>query len=96
MEIAAKLLVGIHDFRNFCKLDRSGKKSTVREIKEVSLAVPTSEDLDELGMVVLNIKGRSFIWHQIRCIVAVLFLVGKGLEDPTVVSQLLDVNKHPK
>ncbi len=33
---------------------------------------------------------------QIRCIASVLFLVGRGLEDPSVVDQLLDVDSNPR
>ena len=37
-----------------------------------------------------------FLWHQVRCMVAILFLVGQGLEDPAIVNALLDVegNEH--
>ncbi|RDA91684.1 hypothetical protein CP533_2333 [Ophiocordyceps camponoti-saundersi (nom. inval.)] len=41
------------------------------------------------------VRGSAFLWHQIRHMVAVLFLVGQGLEKPSVVSQLLDVEAHP-
>lgn len=37
---------------------------------------------DELWAV--KIKGSAFLWHQIRCMVAVLFLIGQGLESPNV------------
>ena len=32
---------------------------------------------------------------QVRCIAAVLIMVGQGLEPPSVVAQLLDVDRHP-
>jgi tRNA pseudouridine38/39 synthase len=38
-----------------------------------------------------DIKGQAFLWHQIRCIVSVLFMIGKGHESPEVVKSLLDV-----
>ena len=31
-----------------------------------------------------------------RCMVAVLFLVGEGLEEPSVIDQLLDVETNPR
>jgi tRNA pseudouridine38/39 synthase len=43
-----------------------------------------------------HVRGSAFLWHQIRCMVAVLFLVGQGLEDPTVVAELLDPERHPR
>ncbi|KAG6360609.1 hypothetical protein INS49_011673 [Diaporthe citri] len=43
-----------------------------------------------------HVRGSAFLWHQIRCMVAVLFLVGQGLEDPGVVAELLDPDRHPR
>jgi len=43
----------------------------------------------------LTITGQAFLWHQIRCIVAVLFLIGQGRENPSIISELLDVERHP-
>ena len=43
-----------------------------------------------------NVYGNAFLWHQIRCMVAVLFHVGQGLERPEVVKDLLDVEKNPR
>jgi tRNA pseudouridine38/39 synthase len=42
-----------------------------------------------------NVKGSAFLWHQIRHMVAVLFLVGQGLESPSVVTELLDIEANP-
>src|SRR3569833_931706 len=38
-----------------------------------------------------DVTGTAFLWHQIRHMMAVLFLVGQGLEPPDLVAQLLDV-----
>ncbi|KAL6854129.1 pseudouridine synthase [Trichoderma novae-zelandiae] len=43
-----------------------------------------------------HVRGSAFLWHQIRHMVAVLFLVGQGLEKPSLVSELLDVAKNPR
>ncbi|EGX94232.1 pseudouridylate synthase 3 [Cordyceps militaris CM01] len=43
-----------------------------------------------------HVRGSAFLWHQIRHMVAVLFLVGLRLEKPSIVSELLDVNKYPR
>jgi len=32
----------------------------------------------------IKIKGSAFLWHQVRCMVAVLFMIGQGLESPEV------------
>ncbi|RAL07691.1 pseudouridine synthase DEG1 [Aspergillus homomorphus CBS 101889] len=45
---------------------------------------------------VFNLEGSAFLWHQVRHMVSVLFLVGQGLEPPTIVRDLLDASKHPR
>ena len=37
-----------------------------------------------------EIRGQAFLWHQVRHMVSVLFLVGRGLEAPSVIDALLD------
>ena len=44
----------------------------------------------------ISIKGTAFLWHQVRCIAAVLFLVGLGREDVDVVDRLLDLGVTPR
>jgi len=38
------------------------------------------------------IKGSAFLWHQVRCMMAVLFLIGEGTEPVDVIKDLLDPN----
>ncbi|PYH40250.1 pseudouridine synthase DEG1 [Aspergillus saccharolyticus JOP 1030-1] len=45
---------------------------------------------------VFNLEGSAFLWHQVRHMVSVLFLVGQGLEPPTIVHDLLDASKNPR
>ena len=40
-----------------------------------------------------SVHGNAFLWHQVRCMVAILFLVGQGLEQPSIVDELLDIEK---
>ena len=40
-----------------------------------------------------NVAGSAFLWHQVRHLVAILFLVGQGYERPDVIDQLLDIQK---
>ena len=35
-------------------------------------------------MVELTVDGKAFLWHQIRCVVAILLLVGQHKESPSV------------
>lgn len=88
----AQHFVGEHDFRNFCKLDKACR-TTMRKIISVEI-VANGEDKYDMCHLIIN--GSSFLWHQIRCIVGVLLLIGQGLEEPDVVKKLLDVEKFPK
>ncbi|KAL4921959.1 pseudouridine synthase [Aspergillus aurantiobrunneus] len=45
---------------------------------------------------VFNLQGSAFLWHQVRHMVGILFLVGQGLESPSAVPDLLDVSKNPR
>ncbi|CAL8072428.1 unnamed protein product [Orchesella dallaii] len=95
MQTAANYLVGEHDFQNLCKQDKD--KTTMRRVIKADIVAPDSPDGDSsLDMCKLVIVGQSFVWHQIRCIAAVLILVGKGLEEPEVVLELLNLEKYPK
>lgn len=46
-------------------------------------------------MHMLEIRANAFLWHQIRCIMTVLLLIGEGKEQPEVIDALLDVQKNP-
>ncbi|KAJ5924488.1 hypothetical protein N7466_008675 [Penicillium verhagenii] len=43
-----------------------------------------------------TLHGSAFLWHQVRHMVAILFLVGQGLESPSIVPKLLDVKENPR
>jgi len=89
MNQAAQHFVGEHDFRNFCKLDENVQHFT-RRITSIVI-----EPCDA-NTAVATFTGTAFLWHQIRCMVSVLMLVGRGLEQPSVIADLLDVDKHPQ
>jgi tRNA pseudouridine38/39 synthase len=119
MRTAAKKLMGLHDYRNFCKLDASKQmKDCVRRInwadveewkgagrevvRDAALSVDgIDEDAKEgVGMsgskvYCFSVHGSAFLWHQVRCMVAILFLVGQGLEQPAIVDELLNIDKNP-
>ncbi|KAK9216409.1 hypothetical protein WN944_008418 [Citrus x changshan-huyou] len=44
----------------------------------------------------IKIRGSAFLWHQVRCMVAVLFMIGQGLESIDVIESLLDTNGIPR
>ena len=48
------------------------------------------------GLYSFNIRGQAFLYNQVRCLMAVLMMVGKGQEEPDIVSTLLDVENTPR
>ncbi|XP_022660749.1 tRNA pseudouridine(38/39) synthase-like isoform X2 [Varroa destructor] len=97
MREAASYLVGENDFRNFCKMDvGNGVTEFTRRVEKAWIEAPEGSDGDPSTMCCFCIRANAFLWHQIRCIVAVLVLVGEGNESPSIVAELLDVKKHPR
>ena len=41
------------------------------------------------------VHGSGFLWHQIRCIVAILILIGQGKEGIDLIQSLLNIEKYP-
>ncbi|TKA34326.1 hypothetical protein B0A50_00306 [Salinomyces thailandicus] len=119
MHEAAKKYEGLHDFRNFCKVDpgkqisnferrifhagvyavnpgKPGRDVVEKGSDEASLsASDTSLKLSEPEAFYFEVRGSAFLWHQVRHLVAVLFLVGQGYEDGSVVDRLLDTQSCP-
>ncbi|VVT45459.1 uncharacterized protein SAPINGB_P000757 [Magnusiomyces paraingens] len=96
MLAAAKSFEGVHDFRNFCKVDGSKQISNFkREILSASI-VKVSQCDDDNSLYCFDLKGTAFLWHQVRSMVAILFLVGQELEAPEVIQTLLDVENTPR
>lgn len=132
MREGAKSLVGLHDFRNFCKVDPS-KQITNFERRilhaDIEAVDPRTSPVGYVGngdfrqfadqivnghqqdganladkydssltpeIYSFTVHGTAFLWHQVRCMVAVLFLIGQGLESPSLVSKLLDVQANPR
>ncbi|TIA25095.1 pseudouridine synthase [Aureobasidium pullulans] len=122
MRDAAKRYEGLHDFRNFCKVDPAKQitnferrifKASIEEV-DVSQApagfishpafaqsVGAKNQMGGQGDVSIpkiytfDVNGSAFLWHQVRHLVAVLFLVGQGFEPPSIISDLLDMEKYP-
>jgi tRNA pseudouridine38/39 synthase len=111
MRQACKHLVGLHDFRNFCKIDASKQLTNFNrrifhaDVEEVSplsfpsyLAHPAARNVaaaEPPKMYAFVLHGSAFLWHQVRSIVAILFLIGQGLESPSLIQQLLDISTNP-
>ena len=95
MEMASRYLVGSHDFRNLCSFDlKNGVINHVRTVYSTSIK-PIETNDSQYSFYEFVIVGRGFLYHQIRCIMTILFLVARKQEPPEVVQDLLDLNKCP-
>jgi tRNA pseudouridine38-40 synthase len=81
MRIAARHLVGEHDFASLCRA-RPGV-TTVRRIDRLTVSRPSD------GLVHLRVRGRAFCHQQVRSIVAVLAEVGAGRRRPEWAGEVL-------
>lgn len=101
MQLACTYLVGAHDFRNLCKMDvGNGVVTFERQIyvARIVLSKPESAqivDANTYDMFYFELKGKAFLWHQVRCIVAILLLIGDRKEQPSVIRELLDIERNP-
>jgi tRNA pseudouridine38/39 synthase len=89
MRDGAQRLVGEHDFRNLCKLDPAKQ---ITNFHRRILSAEISPVAGERDLYVLDLVGTAFLYHQVRHIMAILFLIGTALEHPSVMSSLLNVN----
>ncbi|KAI0270607.1 pseudouridine synthase, partial [Gloeopeniophorella convolvens] len=95
MRAGAAHLVGEHDFRNLCKLDPAKQLTSFRRrIARADIAPMESGSGGGGDMHVLDLIGSAFLYNQVRHIMAVLFLIGARLEDPSVVPALLNVDAN--
>ncbi|KAI8324705.1 tRNA pseudouridine synthase [Martensiomyces pterosporus] len=90
MKDAASRYAGTHDFRNFCRLDPA-KQITNFERQVFSIGISPVPSC----VPFLELRGTAFLWHQVRCMMAILLLVGQGLEKPDIVDKLLDIGQTP-
>lgn len=100
MAEAAKKYEGTHDFRNLCKMDvGNGVLQFERTILSASVRPAKSQSArstDPYELFIFEIKGLAFLYHQVRCMMAVLLLIGQKLEDPDIIDQLMNVTKNPR
>uniref|UniRef100_H2YEI4 tRNA pseudouridine synthase n=1 Tax=Ciona savignyi TaxID=51511 RepID=H2YEI4_CIOSA len=98
MNDAAKRFCGLHDFRNFGKVNVVNCVNYVRRIEHFDIMSPLPSDnlTNPYQICYARIIGSGFIYHQVRSMMAVLYLIGIGLENSDVITQLLDIETHPK
>lgn len=101
MHTAAQRYVGTHDFRNLCKMDvANGVINFQRTIlsAQVTWADGGAESglRDPFRLCQFEVMGQAFLYHQVRCMMAILFLIGQRMEGPEIIDELLDVEKNPR
>lgn len=82
---AAVLFTGTHDFSNFARVEIH--RNPVRRIENI--VVEWFED----NIVAVNFYAQSFLWQQVRRIVAAMEKVGRGVLDERMVEDAL---MHPE
>lgn len=107
MKLASNLLCGYHNFKNFCKIDKSDEKweekNYERRIFEIRIEKVKNDNIiypfnikeniinnEYYQSYVCIIKGTAFLWHQVRCIMQILFLIGDELEEIDLINEMLN------
>ncbi|XP_076813171.1 tRNA pseudouridine(38/39) synthase-like [Clavelina lepadiformis] len=93
MQEGAALLCGVNDFRNFSKVDLRNNGCYVRKITEFVIKCPEAANPYDLCSAI--IKGSGFVYHQVRNMMMILFLIGMETEEISIIAELLDVEKNP-
>ena len=79
MRVAARTLVGEHDFASFCRHPGAGR-STVRDLQRLSVA--RAGDRFEL-----RFRANAFLHQMVRALVGTLVAVGDGRLEPAAVEE---------
>lgn len=89
MNSGASLLLGLQDFRSYCK-PREGA-TTIRELQQFSF----SRGAD--GVIVATVQADAFCHNMVRSLVGSTLRVGEGLEPPAWLHErLLERARDPK
>jgi tRNA pseudouridine38/39 synthase len=110
MKKACELLKGVHNFKKFCKIDKSDEnwknKNYERRIYEIDIKKENDININFLNNNNINninnendyytcyyciIKGSAFLWHQVRCIMSILFLIGNEQEEISIIKEMLNI-----
>jgi tRNA pseudouridine38/39 synthase len=92
MQAACKSFIGVHDFRHFCKIDPQKAGTPSFFTRTIYEAYIEEVNTDYCAFIV---KGKAFLWHQVRNMMAVLFLIGSKRESIEIINELLDLSRHP-
>jgi len=77
-------------------VNRPGFQPLADSDTQMDTDAPDTQVSEAAKVYVFKLDGSAFLWHQVRHMVAILFLVAQGFEPPTVVRDLLDTTKNPR
>ncbi|KAI4887454.1 hypothetical protein NFI96_017434, partial [Prochilodus magdalenae] len=101
MAAAARRYEGTHDFRNLCKMDVGNgvlqfQRTILSSMVQPAQPCHPSSPSDPQQLYLFEVKGLAFLYHQVRCMMAVLLLIGRKLEAPEIINKLVDVENNPR
>lgn len=82
MNRAAEVLVGVHDFSGFSKMEPG--RDPVRTVTAAKVFA------GENGLPVFEVSAKSFLWNMVRGMAGLLEAVGLGLTPPETVAEQLE------
>lgn len=82
INLAAKELIGEHDFTSFCSI-KSDVKDKVRNLYDIEI-------LNNDSMVSFKLIGNGFLHNMVRIIIGTLINVSEGLIDPMFMRDIID------
>lgn len=102
MNCAAQKYVGTHDFRNLCKMDVANgvinfhRTILSAQVQLVGQGLAEERWQEPFQLCQFEVTGQAFLYHQVRCMMAILFLIGQGMEKPEIIDELLNTEKNPQ
>lgn len=93
MKQGCEKLTGLHNFKNFCKIDKSQPIDKNYHRRIYLFDIDRYRTINNFEIYRATIRGSAFLWHQVRCMMAILFSIGKGLEDTSIIDEMLNVEK---
>lgn len=82
MKLAARYLLGEHDFSSFRGADCQAK-SAIREVQSLEIT-------QKGRMILIDIRANAFLLHMVRNIVGVLIPIGQGVQPPGWAKEVLN------
>jgi tRNA pseudouridine38-40 synthase len=84
MRAAADQLVGSHDYAALCEVDSDLRKTLTVD------SIDIAEKQDE---IIIEVKGKAFLYKMVRRIVGVITECGRGKIEPQIIPQLFSRTK---